>query len=231
MSEEIRNMFAGISDSYDRLNDILSLGIHKKWKKLAVETAMKDKGRQGSYLDCASGTGDLALLLKAFSSGNAKVTALDFTAEMLRIAGERADALSFDIEMILADVLQMPLRDNSYDAALIAYGIRNTDSTVKCLEEMARVVRKGGRVVILEFGKPKFPMSLPYGLYARVVMPLVGKAVSGSSNAYSYLPESSMKYPCGSDFLNIMDYTKKFISTEYRTLSGGISYLYTGIVK
>ncbi len=229
MSEKVRNMFADIADDYDKINSILSLGVHSAWRKKTVEMSGAKPGDR--ILDCATGTGDLAFEFKKKVGHTGTVTGTDFCKEMIEHAPEKAEKKQLVVKFEVADAMNLPYENNSFDVASIAFGIRNVDDPILCLKEMARVVKKGGRVAILEFGQPDGLIKYPYQFYSRYVMPTVGGWISGNKDAYTYLPETSASFPAGREFLDLMDKTDKFREKKSASLTGGIAYVYVGTVK
>lgn len=229
MSEKVRNMFADIADDYDRINSILSFGVHNAWRK---KTVLESEAKPGDrILDCATGTGDLALEFKRTVGHEGYVLGTDFCKEMIEHAPGKAEEKKLVVEFEVADAMDLPYEENSFDVASIAFGIRNVDDPIICLKEMARVVKPGGRVVILEFGQPKGVLKMPYELYSRHVMPALGGWISGNREAYKYLPETSAKFPAGDNFLNLMKKSKSFSKCRAVELTGGIAFVYIGTVK
>jgi len=228
MSEKVRNMFADIADDYDRINGILSFGVHNAWrKKTVLESGAKPGDR---VLDCATGTGDLALEFKKTVGHQGYVLGTDFCKEMIEHAPAKAKDENLVVEFEVADAMNLPYDDNSFDVTSIAFGIRNVDDPSVSLKEMARVVKPGGRVVVLEFGQPQGLIRYPYQFYSKHVMPTVGGWISGNREAYTYLPETSAKFPADDKFLELMNETKSFSSTRAIKLTGGIAYVYVGTV-
>lgn len=222
-SHRIREMFRSISGRYDRANTVLSGGIHHLWRRRAVRWSGVKPGER--LLDCATGTGDLAI---AFRKAGARVVGTDFVPEMIDIARTKAA----DIEFEVADVTRLPFDDGSFDVASISFGIRNVDDPRRGIAELARVVRSGGRVIVLEFGQP--PNHLVrglYGFYRARILPLLGGAVTGEQDAYRYLESSAAKFPCGEDFVALMRESADFAAIDCRTLSLGIAYLYKGVKR
>ncbi len=228
MSEKVKNMFADIADDYDRINSILSFGVHNVWRKTTVRESGAKPGDR--VLDCATGTGDLALEFKKTVGHEGYVKGTDFCKEMIELAPGKADKKKLVVEFEVADAMDLPYEDNSFDIASIAFGIRNVDDPTVCLQEMARVVKPGGRVVVLEFGQPKGPVRIPYEFYSKHVMPAVGGWISGNRDAYTYLPETSAKFPAEDKFLELMEKTGVFSEQRAVKLTGGISYVYVGTV-
>jgi len=225
MSEQVREMFSSIATRYDVANVVLSFGVDRWWRQATVKAAATGPGMR--VLDCATGTGDLAL---AFRRTGAEVVGTDFCAPMLAPAREKARAAGLDVTFEVADALALPYPDRSFDVASIAFGIRNVDDPVRCLGEMARVVRPGGQVLVLEFGQPGGPWGAMYRLYSRVVMPAVGGMLTGNRAAYQYLPRTAAAFPAGERFLELMDRSGAFLQRRARPLTGGIAWLYRGVV-
>lgn len=228
MSEAVRTMFSSIAPNYDRTNTALSLGVHHLWRALTVKESAARNGND--VLDCATGTGDLAIAFKKVV-GHGRVVGTDFCADMLSFAPAKAKAAGLDITFEVADAMELPYDDKSFDIASISFGIRNVDNPKVCLNEMARVVRPGGRVVVLEFGRPKGIVGLSYRWYSKHVIPIVGKMLTGNREAYNYLPETAAAFPCREAFLDLMRSTGRFSSVRYRELTGGIAFLYVGTVQ
>ncbi len=224
MSEQIHRMFSAIAPHYDRTNEILSFGIHRRWRSAAVAFANPLPGQR--ILDCATGTGDLALAFHAALGTDGEVVATDFNPDMLAIA--RTKAVGTPIHFELADATALPFPDASFDSASIAFGIRNVDDPRRCLTELARVVKPGGSVLILEFGQPSGPFGLAFRLYSRWVIPLLGRLLTGSRGAYEYLPRTAAAFPAGEAFLDLMRGTGAFLNLERRRLTFGLAYLYRG---
>ena len=210
---KIRDMFRSISGRYDRANSVLSVGIHHLWRRTAVERAGVRPGDR--VLDCATGTGDLAI---AFKQAGADVIGTDFVPEMLEVARRKTAAIRFET----ADVTNLSYPDASFDIASISFGIRNVGDPAKGISEMSRVVRSGGRVMVLEFGQPS---------NRAFVLPRIGGAVTGRREAYEYLERSASKFPCGDDFVALMLSSGQFARVDYVPLSFGIAYLYRGVKK
>lgn len=226
MSDNVRNMFAEISSKYDFMNDLLSFGIHHKWRKKAVKLSGASSGM--SVLDCATGTGDLAIEFKRVVGNNGNVIGTDFCAEMLEFAPPKAEKEGLHIKFEIADVMNLQYEDNAFDISSISFGIRNVDDTLSGLKEMARVIKPGGKVVVIEFGQPKGIFSLFYKIYSKILMPLLGLIFAKARAAYEYLPQTASKYPCREDFTQIMDKTSLLKNNKYFTLTFGIAYIYIG---
>jgi demethylmenaquinone methyltransferase/2-methoxy-6-polyprenyl-1,4-benzoquinol methylase len=181
-------------------------------------------------LDCATGTGDLAIAYK-HAVGSGTVIGTDFCAEMLSFAPHKAKKMNMDIQFEIADVLNLPYPNDTFDIASISFGIRNVDNPQRGLEEMARTVKSGGKVVVLEFGQPRGLFRILYTVYSRFIMPRLGGLLTGNASAYEYLPETAARFPSGEEFTAIMRSTNAFSECRYESLTFGIAYLYIGIVR
>ena len=223
MSEQVREMFSSIARRYDVTNVVLSFGVDRWWRHVSVAAAGTGPGMR--VLDCATGTGDLAL---AFRRTGAEVVGTDFSPAMLVQAREKSRAAGLEVTFETADALALPYPDASFDVASISFGIRNVDDPVKCLQEMARVVKPGGKVLVLEFGQPRGLWGAMYRLYSRVVMPAVGGLLTGNRAAYQYLPRTAAAFPAGEKFVDLMDQSGVFGSHAAKPLTGGIAWLYVG---
>jgi demethylmenaquinone methyltransferase/2-methoxy-6-polyprenyl-1,4-benzoquinol methylase len=227
--EKIRTMFSKVAGKYDLANSVLSLGIHHIWRKQIVSWSEAKAGE--SVLDCATGTGDLALEFKK-TVKDGRVVGTDFCKEMLEPAPAKAEAKKLDVSFQQADVLDLPFEDNQFDISSISFGIRNVADPVKALEELARVTRPGGRVMILEFGQPRNKAFAGlYNFYSKNILPKIGGAITGDTDAYQYLQDSSAEFPCAEGFLSWAENTNRFSRVEYRSLTGGIAYMYKLVVK
>ncbi|WP_043434235.1 bifunctional demethylmenaquinone methyltransferase/2-methoxy-6-polyprenyl-1,4-benzoquinol methylase UbiE [Cystobacter fuscus] len=229
MSTEVRQMFSSIATRYDVTNEVLSLGIHRLWRRKAVRLSGAKPG--DAVLDCATGTGDLALAFKRQVGEAGRVMGTDFCKEMLDSAPAKAEREGLRVEFQVADAMALPFADNSFDVASIAFGIRNVDDPVKCLSEMARVVRPGGRVVVLEFGQPTGFFGALFRFYSKVVMPRVGGLLTGNRAAYEYLPRTSAAFPAGERFLGLMEQSGGYKERVAHPLTFGTSYVYVGTVR
>jgi demethylmenaquinone methyltransferase/2-methoxy-6-polyprenyl-1,4-benzoquinol methylase len=219
----IRTMFASISSRYDRANTILSGGVHHLWRRKAVRAANIEPGDR--VLDVATGTGDLAI---AFHKAGAEVIGTDFVPEMLDVARAKTGDVTFEA----ADVTRLPYADATFDVASISFGIRNVGEPRKGIAEMARVVKPGGRVIVLEFGQPRNRVFLAmYDLYTRHLLPRLGGLITGKKDAYQYLQKSAGRFPCGENFAQLMRESAEFSSIDFVPLTFGIAYLYRGVKR
>jgi len=222
MSQFVQNMFASISKKYDLLNDILSFGIHKKWRRKSVLLASPDNSSK--VLDIACGTGDFAFEFERFTPN---IIGIDFCREMLEIARQKASKRNSSVQFIQGDALNLPFEDATFDIVSIGFGIRNVDNVNKSLSEMHRVLKPSGKAVILEFGQPKNSFfRFIYNIYSKYIMPFIGKIFARSKEAYTYLPKTAAKFPCRNDFFNIARNSADFVKMNYYSLTFGIAYIY-----
>jgi demethylmenaquinone methyltransferase/2-methoxy-6-polyprenyl-1,4-benzoquinol methylase len=227
--EAVRDMFNGIAGRYDFLNHFLSAGIDKSWRNKLVKKAAS--GKHEYILDVATGTGDLAIVLSKLPVK--KIIGLDIAVNMLEIAKGKVKELKKDqlIEFIAGDSENLPFDDNSFDLVTVAFGVRNFEDLDKGLGEMLRVLKPGGRALILEFSTvTAFPLKHLYKFYSKYILPLMGRIISGHKEAYTYLPESVAAFPWGTGFLKHLD-SVGYIKTSQFRLSGGIATLYEGVKK
>lgn len=224
--EEVIEMFDNISAKYDFLNHFLSVGIDKLWRKKAVKILGEVQPKR--ILDIATGTGDFAL--ESLKLNPEEIIGVDISPGMLEIGKEKMKKKEVDhiVKMQLGDSEALPFEDNYFDGLTVGFGVRNYQNLEKGLADMLRVVRPGGKLVILEFSKPKkFPVKQYYAFHSKYLIPFFGKMISKDSSAYTYLPESVAAFPEGKDFVDIL---KKLGYKEVKmTLcSGGIATIYSG---
>ena len=229
MSAEVQQMFATIARRYDTANDLLSLGVHKGWRKQAVRLSGAAPGQR--VLDCATGTGDLALAFKRAVGPSGEVIGTDFCREMLESAPAKAARAGLEVKFEVADALALPYPAQRFDVASIAFGIRNVDDPLRCLRELSRVVVTGGRVVVLEFGQPEGAFGALYRFYSRQVMPRVGGLVTGNRSAYEYLPRTAAAFPAGPRFLALMREAGTFSAVSAAPLLFETAFVYVGVVQ
>ena len=226
--EQVADMFNNISGTYDFLNHFMSLGIDIIWRKKAINELKKDQPQY--ILDVATGTGDFAF--EALGMLNPKkITGVDISEGMLEVAKQKITKrnLNDKFEVYTGDSENLPFDDAKFDAVTVAYGVRNFEHLEAGLADMLRVLKPGGKAVILEFSKPKgFPIKQLYNFYFNYITPSIGKLFSKDSRAYSYLPESVAAFPDGKSFVTLMDKVG-YKQTKYRSLTFGICSIYTGI--
>jgi len=224
----VESMFDAIAGRYDFLNHFLSLGIDRLWRKKAVRIIGKTL-TPSTILDVATGTGDLAIA--ALKLGPVKITGIDISEKMLEIGREkiRRKGLNDKIELLSGDSENILFADNSYDAGMVAFGVRNFSDPLKGLSEMRRVIKKGGMIMVLEFSRPiVFPFRQVYNFYFLNILPFFGRLVSKDKKAYRYLPESVMKFPDNEAFLDLLR-KAGFENVKQQKLTGGVASIYTGI--
>ena len=225
----IAEMFDAIAPRYDLLNRVLSAGIDRRWRRKAVDWIAPYRPRR--ILDIATGTGDLAL--EAARLAPDKIVGVDIAEEMLRIGRRKVAAAGLEERIVLqrGDAERLPFSDAQFDAALVAFGVRNFENLQRGLEQIRRVLRPGGVLVVLEFSRPTaFPVRSLYALYGRYLLPLIGRIISKDEGAYTYLPESIAAFPDGTDFLEEMR-RAGFGALEVQRLTFGIASLYRGEVE
>lgn len=223
----IQQMFAEIAPGYDRANRALSMGVDVRWRRRTVKTVAPQPGERG--LDVCSGTGDLCFALQ---DAGAAMLGADFCAPMLQHTHKKQRSDGRRSEFLAADAMNLPFGDDRFDFATVAFGIRNVAEPVVALREMARVVRPGGRVVVLEFCKPRVPVFASfYRFYFGRVLPKLGKWISGAKNdAYRYLHDSVQAFPERGAFLELMQ-EAGLSAPRQRLLTGGIAAIYRGEVQ
>ena len=219
-------MFSRIAGRYDLLNRALSLGIDQRWRRRVVREARPRPG--ALVVDACTGTGDLAL---AFARAGARVVGVDFAFEMVRRAPPKAARpRTGSVLFALGDALRLPLPDRVADLATVAFGIRNVADRGAGLRELARVVRPGGRVLVLEFATPsRGPLAWAYRRYFTGVLPRVGALVSGDAEAYAYLPRTVLAWPDPDAFQRELE-ELGWLECGYARLSGGIACLHWGSI-
>ena len=223
--EQIRRMFDKIAPSYDRLNHALSLGIDRRWRRTAVDALGIHQPQQ--ILDIATGTGDFALLL-AKRIKPQHIVGADISEGMMAVGREKVleEGLQNVISFQYEDCMQLSFPDGSFDAVTSSYGVRNFQNLDKGLQEMQRVLRPGGHLLIVELTPPpSFPMKQLFWLYAHVVMPLLGRLISHDDSAYTYLPASMEAFPQPEQMEGILR-KAGFTEVQWRRFTFGISTMY-----
>ena len=224
----VQRMFAGIAPKYDLLNHLLSFNIDRGWRRLLVERLTPVLQRSDAkVLDLCCGTGDVLLDLQEVAS--APVLGADFCHPMLVSAQRKTALKGFHAPLFEADALALPLAAQSLDAIAISFGFRNLANYENGLQELHRVLKPGGILAVLEFSHPpgRF-MKTAYGFYSRLLLPAIGSVISGSREAYSYLPDSIRKFPSATELANMMQ-AAGFTDTRFELLTGGIAALHSGV--
>jgi demethylmenaquinone methyltransferase/2-methoxy-6-polyprenyl-1,4-benzoquinol methylase len=223
----VSSMFDNIAFRYDFLNHFLSFGIDRCWRRKAVKI-ISETQKNPEILDVATGTGDLAVA--ALKLNPIKITGIDISRKMLEKGREKIIKKGYSdrIELLSGDSEDIPFNENSFDIAMVAFGVRNFADPLKGLSEMRRVLRNGGLIMILEFSKPsKFPFRQIYYFYFMRILPLLGRLFSKSRNAYTYLPESVMQFPDNEQFIDLME-KAGFSGVKQKRVTGGVASIYTG---
>jgi demethylmenaquinone methyltransferase/2-methoxy-6-polyprenyl-1,4-benzoquinol methylase len=224
----VESMFDSIAWRYDFLNHFLSFGTDYRWRRKAIRIINKHQ-KHPRILDVATGTGDLAIA--ALKIEPQKIAGIDISEKMLKIGREKLlkRGLTERIELFKGDSEHIDFKDNSFDVTMVAFGVRNFSDPLKGLTEMCRVTRPGGFLMVLEFSRPvSFPLRQLYKFYFLNILPLFGRLFSKNKRAYSYLPESVMKFPDNELFMKIVT-EAGFVNGQQVKLSGGIASIYTGI--
>ena len=223
----VKDVFGNVSSKYDLMNDIMSGGVHRLWKKSMMDWVNPRKGQR--LLDAAGGTGDISFrFLKR--AGNAYATVLDLTAEMLQEGKSRAEAVHLDqhLEWVVGDAMALPFINNTFDVYTISFGIRNVTRPQEALNEAFRVLKPGGRLMVLEFSHiPNDLLRWAYDRYSFNLIPALGQIIVNDRESYQYLVESIRKFPNQDSFLEMVR-SAGFENAKYRNLSMGIACLHSG---
>lgn len=224
-TDQVRDMFDSIAPAYDFMNSAMSFGIHRRWLKKAVNLAAESNPRD--ILDVATGTADVAIALSRRIPG-ARITGVDLSAGMIEVGERKIEHLGLQDKISLrqADCMALPFDDNSFDCVTVAYGVRNFEHLEKGYGEMLRVLRPGGRLVVIELSTPVNPFVKPlYSFYTKRIIPVVGRIVSKDVRAYSYLPESIAAVAQRADMTSMMTRVG-FKEAAFRPLTLGVCCLY-----
>jgi len=225
---KVRQMFDGIAGSYDRLNDLMTGGLHHRWRDMGVLLA--GVGRGSAALDVCCGTGDLAFALKKAVGAEGRVVGVDVSEEMLAVARDKCGRNQLYVEFMSGDVLDLPFPDGGFDACTVGFGIRNVADIPRAFGEMRRVCRSGGRVVCLEITQARIPVFKQfYDLWFDHAVPRLGKLAAGDESAYRYLPASVKRFP-GPDELKRLMEQAGLRNVRYEILAGGIIALHHALV-
>ena len=224
---KVQGVFTSVASKYDVMNDVMSVGIHRIWKEAMMDWLAPRPGQK--LLDVAGGTGDISFkFLKRAGSGHS--TVLDITENMLIEGRKRAEAAHMvdNLDWVVGDAMALPFADNSFDVYTISFGIRNVTRPQEALNEAFRVLRPGGRLMVLEFSQIPVPLAQKaYDLYSFNVIPRMGQMIANDRDSYQYLVESIRKFPDQETFLSMVQQAG-FENTSYRNLSLGIAALHSG---
>jgi demethylmenaquinone methyltransferase / 2-methoxy-6-polyprenyl-1,4-benzoquinol methylase len=222
----VRGMFGAIAPRYDLLNHLLSLNLDRRWRRRAVDRLLAGAAGAGVYVDACAGTLDLAVELAGRDDFRGRVVACDFSFPMLASGAAKAERLPVDA--VCGDALGLPLADRSVAGATVGFGVRNLASLEAGLAELARVLRPGAKLVILEFTTPRWqPFRALYLFYFRHILPWIGRRISGHGSAYDYLPASVLEFPAPPALADLMQ-AAGFRDVRWRLLAGGIVAVHEG---
>jgi len=226
-SSQVRGMFDRIAGVYDLVNTVMTAGLHHAWRERAADRAELRPG--DAALDLCCGTGDLALELRERVGAGGRVVGADFSERMLELAQDKAaDRGLADVTFEWADALELPYSDASFDAVTVGFGVRNLADVGAGIREMTRILKPGGRCVILEITQPqKPPLSTFFKVWFNRIVPVIGR-VAGDSDAYSYLPESVRSFPPPAKLAALMD-EAGLTGIRYTVLAGGIIAIHSGV--
>ena len=226
-ARRVKGVFSSVASKYDIMNDVMSVGIHRIWKEAMMDWLAPYPGQK--LLDVAGGTGDISFkFLSRAGSGHA--TVCDITESMLIAGKTRAEAetMSDSLDWVVGDAMALPFKDNTFDVYTISFGIRNVTRPQKALNEAFRVLRPGGRLMVLEFSQLPSPMmQAAYDAYSFNVIPRMGQLIANDRDSYQYLVESIRKFPDQDTFLEML-ISAGFENSKYRNLSLGIAALHSG---
>ena len=226
----VDDVFHSVAHRYDLMNDLMSFGLHRAWKDALVTAVNPPKSRPFALLDIAGGTGDVALRVIEAGGKDTRATVCDINSDMLAVGRERAAARSHAdaVTFTEANAEALPFKDRSFDAATIAFGIRNVPRIDRALAEAFRVLKIGGRFLCLEFSAVNVPgLDTLYDAYSFNVIPALGRVVAGDAESYRYLVESIRRFPKPQPFADMLR-TAGFARVSYRLMTGGIVALHSG---
>ena len=222
----VRRMFSEIAPRYDLLNRVLSLGIDRRWRTVALRRLGWDRAPDGTYIDLCAGTLDVGAQLSRQAGFRGRILGADFAEPMLRAGVGKAPPAT--LAPVVADALALPVRDDAFDGAIVAFGIRNVARLDAGLREVHRTLRPGARFVILEFSTPRLPLvRAAYLFYFHRILPLIGRLVSGHRTAYTYLPRSVAHFPETGTLAAAMT-AAGFREVRWETLTFGIAAIHVG---
>jgi len=225
----VRGVFDSVASRYDIMNDLMSVGIHRLWKRFTIELSAVRPGQ--TVLDIAGGTGDLSARFSTLVGAQGKVILADINASMLAVGRDKLlDAGAFgNLHMVQCDAQTLPFLDNSIDCITIAFGLRNVTDKQLALESMERVLKPGGRLLVLEFSKPTSALlQKVYDTYSFRILPMMGRLVANDEDSYRYLAESIRQHPDQETLLGMME-EAGYVDCQYHNMTGGIVAVHRGI--
>jgi demethylmenaquinone methyltransferase / 2-methoxy-6-polyprenyl-1,4-benzoquinol methylase len=223
-AERVHSIFSEIAPKYDLANDVISFGVARSWRNKLVK--LSGANTHSRVLDVATGTGDLAIAFKK-TALNGEVIGVDFCANMLAPAPKKAQDKNLKITFKQGDAMALEFQDGEFDIVSIAYGLRNVSDAAGAIKEMSRVIKPGGKLMILETGRSTMPLfSGVFNFYFAKVMPFFGGLLTGSQGAYQYLDASSKDFPFGDKLVELLKSAGDFKTVHAHPLFGGISYIY-----
>lgn len=228
-AQRVAGVFHSVAGKYDLMNDLMSGGVHRLWKRLTIEKAAVRSGHK--VLDIAGGTGDLSCQFARQVGRDGLVILADINDSMLKVGRDKLldKGVAGNLEVTQADAQYLPFADNTFDRITIAFGLRNVTDKDLALASMLRVLKPGGKLLVLEFSKPINPLlEKVYDIYSFTFLPKMGKWVTGDADSYRYLAESIRMHPDQKTLQSMMD-KAGFVMTEYHNMTGGIVALHTGI--
>jgi demethylmenaquinone methyltransferase/2-methoxy-6-polyprenyl-1,4-benzoquinol methylase len=225
-AQRVRKVFDSVASNYDLMNDLMSAGLHRAWKAYTVMVANLRQGDR--VLDIAAGTGDLALAFAPEVGRTGQVVHTDINEAMLRVGRDRLIDAGVILPTVVCDAERLPFQEGYFDLVSVAFGLRNMTRKEAALSEMCRVLRPGGRLLVLEFSKVAPPLERLYDWYSFKVLPRLGQWVAGDADSYRYLAESIRMHP-GQQALKAMMMKSGFNHVDFHNLSGGVVALHVGI--
>jgi demethylmenaquinone methyltransferase/2-methoxy-6-polyprenyl-1,4-benzoquinol methylase len=226
-AQRVRSVFDSVATDYDLMNDVMSLGIHRLWKRLAIGMANIQPGQR--VLDLAGGTGDLVLLIAPKVGPQGRVVLSDINNAMIRTGRARLldKGIAGNVEYIQADAERLPFPDNSFDCITMAFGLRNVTHKQTALDSMYRVLKPGGRLLILEFSRPAALLRPAYDFYSFSILPRLGRLIARDAASYRYLAESIRMHPDQKTLVGMLE-SAGFEDCDYHNLTGGIVAIHRG---
>jgi demethylmenaquinone methyltransferase/2-methoxy-6-polyprenyl-1,4-benzoquinol methylase len=225
-ARRVAGVFDSVATKYDLMNDLMSAGLHRIWKAFTIAQAGVRPGFR--VLDLAGGTGDLASAFAKQAGASGQVWLTDINESMLQVGRDKLLNMGLLTPIVVCDAEQLPFPDNYFDRVTVAFGLRNMTHKEAALAEMRRVLKSGGKVLVLEFSKVWEPLQKPYDAFSFSVLPWLGKQVAGDADSYRYLAESIRMHP-DQENLKEMMHNAGFEVVEYFNLTAGVAALHTGI--